>query len=170
MIFSAYRRDDFADPDSFVLQLAMVLEAYPDAIVGDVCSPRTGVQRHAKFPPSIAEVVTACEGESERRAKIAKYAALPRAALLPRPDSKEPGRRANLFAPANHPRYQAFCDRARNNADPADYRFDTARGGIWVSLVWDDEFSQQAARGPRRFTMQDLRDLDERVKLSEAAE
>ena len=57
MVLSAYRRDDFADPDSFRLQLGMVLERYPDPIIEDGTSPLTGIQRYCKFPPSIAEVV-----------------------------------------------------------------------------------------------------------------
>src|SRR6476620_2340655 len=32
-ILGSYRRDDFADPDVFLVQLAMVLERYPDKVI-----------------------------------------------------------------------------------------------------------------------------------------
>lgn len=61
MLFSAYRKDDYADPDGFLVQLGSVLETYPEWVVKQVTDPRTGIQRTAKFPPSIAEVTSACE-------------------------------------------------------------------------------------------------------------
>lgn len=61
MIFSAYRKDDFADPVGFVAQLGAVLEKYPEWVVRYVTEPTTGIQRRQTFPPSIAEVVKACE-------------------------------------------------------------------------------------------------------------
>ena len=66
MIFSAYRRDDFADPDGFVLQVGMVLERYSDAVINQVTSPLTGIQRrHKGRPPDIASIVEACDDEQE---------------------------------------------------------------------------------------------------------
>jgi hypothetical protein len=69
MLLSAYRRDDYADPDSFVAQLGIVLAEYPDEIVDYVTDPRTGIQRRQKFPPNLQEVGEACE---ERRRYLAK--------------------------------------------------------------------------------------------------
>jgi hypothetical protein len=66
MIFSAYRRDDFADPDTFVLQLGMVLERYPDEVIAALSSPLTGIQRRCKRPPSIADIVEGCEAILDR--------------------------------------------------------------------------------------------------------
>lgn len=67
MVFGAYRRDDFADPDSFLVQLGMVLERYSDKIIEEVTDPRTGIQRHCTFPPSIAEFSQFCEDIERRR-------------------------------------------------------------------------------------------------------
>ncbi len=67
MIFSAYRRDDFADPDTFVLQLGIVLERYPDDVIGELSHPLSGIQRRLKKPPSIADIVEACEDIMEAR-------------------------------------------------------------------------------------------------------
>ena len=47
-------------------QLGTVLQGYSDAVIAHVTSPQTGLQRTCKFPPSIAEVVTACEEEATR--------------------------------------------------------------------------------------------------------
>jgi hypothetical protein len=44
--------------------LGMVLEQYPSDIVEFVTDPRTGVQRSKTFPPSIAEIVSACEAQA----------------------------------------------------------------------------------------------------------
>ena len=66
MVLGSYRKDDFADPESFRVQLGMVLERYPDDIIRDVTNPITGIQRTCKFPPSIAEVVEFCD-ETKRR-------------------------------------------------------------------------------------------------------
>jgi hypothetical protein len=67
MVLSSYRRDDFANPDGYAVQLAMVLERYPDEIVREATSPITGIQRTCKFPPSLAEFVQFCD-ELRRRA------------------------------------------------------------------------------------------------------
>jgi hypothetical protein len=66
MVLSSYRRDDFAEPDGYAVQLAMVLERYPDETVREATSPITGIQRTCKFPPSIAELVEFCD-ELRRR-------------------------------------------------------------------------------------------------------
>lgn len=66
-IFSAYPRDDYADPDAFVLQLGMVLERYPDEVISEISHPLTGVQRRCKKPPTIAHIVEAAEGVIDRQ-------------------------------------------------------------------------------------------------------
>ena len=69
-ILGSYRRDDFADPDIFLVQLGMVLERYDDAVIRAVTSPVTGIQRTCKFPPSIAEFVEFVD-EHVRRSTVA---------------------------------------------------------------------------------------------------
>lgn len=71
LVFGSYRKDDFADPDSFRVQLGMVLERYSDDIIRSVTSPITGIQRKCKFPPSIAEVVEFAD-ECKRQSTYAK--------------------------------------------------------------------------------------------------
>src|SRR4051794_33538079 len=82
MLFSAYRRDDFADPDGFVAQLGVILCDFQEEVVTYVTSPRTGLQRRLKWPPTISEVIEACEDHVEHleRSRKPPRIALP---LLP---------------------------------------------------------------------------------------
>ena len=73
MLLSAYRKDEWADPESFVAQLGIVLGGYSDDVVNYVTDPRTGIQRSSKWPPSIAEVVDACEQRKSALDKQAEY-------------------------------------------------------------------------------------------------
>lgn len=69
VLFSAYRTDQYADPDGFMASLGLVFSQYPDDVVEYVTDPRTGVQRGKIFPPTIAEIVTALD---ERMANLAR--------------------------------------------------------------------------------------------------
>jgi hypothetical protein len=73
MLFGAYRADQYADPDGFMVLLGMVLEQYSGEIVVYVTDPRTGVQRGSVFPPSIAEVVSACDARNAELQRIERY-------------------------------------------------------------------------------------------------
>src|SRR5215468_2602668 len=79
-IFSAYRLDQFADPDGFMAQLGVILEQYADEVVLHVSSPLTGIQRESDFPPSIAKIVAACDAYADRveRRKKPQRKAMPR--------------------------------------------------------------------------------------------
>jgi hypothetical protein len=83
VLFSAYRRDDYADPLGFVAQLGAVLSEYPPEVVLYVTDPLTGVQRRQKWPPSMAEVIEACDEHVAYLAKIAQGEALRRAQPVP---------------------------------------------------------------------------------------
>jgi hypothetical protein len=63
-----YRRDDAADPEAYAAALIAVLAEYPIEVVEHVTDPRTGLPRTAKFLPSVAEVVAACEERMAQRA------------------------------------------------------------------------------------------------------
>lgn len=86
LIFSAYRKDDYSDPEGFVMQLGMNLERFPREIVEYITDPVTGIQTRSKWPPQLAEVVEACLAEEAHRKKLEKYSNLPPAAeRLPKP-------------------------------------------------------------------------------------
>jgi hypothetical protein len=78
-IFSAYRKDSFADPEGFRVQIGAVLETFPMEVVEHVTDPRnsSSIQRICKFPPSIAEVGDACEAELRWRQRVEAARALP---------------------------------------------------------------------------------------------
>lgn len=61
IIFSAYRTDQYSDPEGYMASLGAVLEQYPNDVIVYVTDPRTGIQRKAKWPPTISEIVEACD-------------------------------------------------------------------------------------------------------------
>jgi hypothetical protein len=163
-VFGSYRRDDFADPDSFLLQLGMVLERYSDDIIREVTSPVTGVQRRSKFPPAIAEMVEACDDAQERANRFRSYAQLGRTTFRRgmRPIDSSPGAWAQLFVPTTSERYAEMVERAAS-ANPREWRYDNAKGGIWVTSLWWDE-----APSARRVTVADLERLYQRQSVDQA--
>lgn len=72
-VFGSYRKDDFADPDGYAVQLGMVLERYDDKVIEAVTSPVTGIQRTCKFPPSIAEFIEFIDEHIRRASFAATY-------------------------------------------------------------------------------------------------
>jgi hypothetical protein len=75
-----------------MISLGMVLEQYPNHVVIYVTDPRTGVQRHLKWPPTISEVVEACDNrvaELDRNKRYANWGSS-EAALLGPPREQRP--------------------------------------------------------------------------------
>jgi hypothetical protein len=147
MVFGAYRKDDFADAENFLLQLGMVLERYADAVIERVSDPRNpdSLQRRCKFPPSIAEIGELADGEASRQAHAAHYRTLPafekrEPRVVPEP--------ANVLVPVTSPHYFDLLERARN--EPGS-RFDST--GLWVPFAWVERSPGSAFR---RFTKADL--------------
>jgi hypothetical protein len=72
-IFSAYRADSYGSDEhaeGYKANLKAVLGQYPDDVIAHISDPRTGVQRACKWPPTIAEIVTACEVQMQHMAKL----------------------------------------------------------------------------------------------------
>lgn len=137
LLFSAYRRDDFADPEGFVAQLGTILSEFPDEVVVHVTSPLTGLQRRSKWPPSISEVVEACEAHHDHLKRIRRpWTALLR--IAPSAPPHAPGCLANVFVPATHARYERLVEWTAN-ADARRFRFEEGRPGVWVAYdIWTD--------------------------------
>jgi len=140
-VFSAYRIDQFADPEGFKNSLGAVLEGYPDEVMIYVCDPRTGIQRTKTFPPSIAEIVSACDNhraflEKLRKQRPAFKERQPEPLLRDRPQ----GYLATIFVPEGHPRY-AHLEEWAKDAKPMWWKYGTAsdgRKGLWVSrFAWE---------------------------------
>jgi hypothetical protein len=70
ILFSAFRQDQYADPESYAVSVGMVLEQYPNDVIIYITDPRTGVQRHCKWPPTIAEIIEACDKRMQHAAKM----------------------------------------------------------------------------------------------------
>lgn len=73
MLYSAYRTDQYADPEGFMASLGLVFSQYPDDVIVYVTDPRTGVQRGKVFPPSIAEIVAACDARLADKERMRRY-------------------------------------------------------------------------------------------------
>lgn len=149
-VFSAYRADQYSDPDSFKVSLGAVLEQYPNEVITYVCDPRTGIQRRSKWPPTISEMVEACDDhraflEKQRAPKPAFQERKPEPLLRQRPQ----GYMAQVFVPEGHPRYPALCERAKD-ADPIWWKYgNSSEGvvGIWVSHnFWNNLPDVQGAK------------------------
>jgi len=48
------------------------LEQYPNDVIVWVTDPRTGVQRSCKWPPTIAEIVEACDQRMQDKARLTR--------------------------------------------------------------------------------------------------
>lgn len=157
-LFAAYRRDEFADPDGFVVQMGLVLQDYADEVIMAVTSPKTGIQRRLKWPPSIAEVVEACDAEAARLETMARYNAMPRPNFvrLSGPPRK-PGCRANVFVPEEAPQYQRVIGMIEK-ADPLDWRWDEkGRKGVWITLGMLEDTAPKVDRTWRAMTSEELK-------------
>jgi hypothetical protein len=72
-LFSAYRLDQYSDPEGFKVNIGLVLEQYPIDTIQFVTDPRTGVQRRCTFPPSVKEVVDACDQHRQSIARTEQF-------------------------------------------------------------------------------------------------
>lgn len=140
MLFSAYRKDDFSDPEGFVTQLGAILCDFPEDVVSYVTSPQTGIQRRSKWPPAISEILEACESHRDflKHVRTEKPVVRPRL-RLPEP-TKPPGYLANIFVPNTHHRYRIFTDWMAVG-DPKMWSYGNAsdgRAGIWINIsIWE---------------------------------
>ncbi|MDI3563540.1 hypothetical protein [Bradyrhizobium sp. Arg816] len=171
ILFSAYRADQYADPEGFMTSLGAVLEQFPAEVIVYVTDPRTGIQRRSKWPPTISEVVEACEDHQDyltrmRKPQRPKLPALSAPSFAERPA----GALANTFIPHSNERYARLVEWSKT-AEPIFWRFGKStdgRDGIWVPWnIWDSGTPQGPAPAARpvSFELSDaalktMRDLD----------
>jgi hypothetical protein len=119
---------------------------YPAEIVRLAGDPRTGIVE--AFPmglPNIGQIKQFLDDKLAHREKLQRLAELPKfepQRRLPRPPAP-PGAFANVFVPIGTPMYARFVERAKT-ADCREYRYEKGRDGIFVSLAWFDQPSQEA--------------------------
>ena len=145
-LFASYRIDQFADPEGFKTSLGAVLEQYPNEVITYVCDPRTGIQRRSKFPPTISEMVEACDDHREFLAKQRAHRPAfkerqPEPLLRDRPQ----GYLATIFVPEGHTRYASLVEWTKE-AKPMWWKYGNAsdgRQGLWVSrFAWEGTLEQ----------------------------
>lgn len=68
-MFGCYRRDEAADPETYVGAVVMVLSRYEADVIAYVTDPFTGLPGRIPFLPNLYEVKLACE---ERAAELAR--------------------------------------------------------------------------------------------------
>jgi hypothetical protein len=73
MLFTAYPSNDYEDPKGALATYIEVLSGYSDVIVAHVTSNKTGIQRRIKFPPRIAELVSACDEAAAFLERLKRY-------------------------------------------------------------------------------------------------
>jgi len=124
-----------------MVSLGAVLEQFPDEVVTYVTDPRTGIQRRSKWPPTLSEVIEACEQHQDHLAKTRQQRPAfkerqPEPLLRDRPQ----GYLAAIFVPEGHPRYEKLQEWARD-AKPMWWKYGNAsdgRRGLWVSrFAWE---------------------------------
>lgn len=122
--------------------LGAIFEGFPDEVIVYVSDPRTGIQRRAKFPPTISEVVEACESHRDHLARLRqpRRETIPR---LPSPRLKDApdGHLAQVLVQEGHPRYSSLVAWAET-ADRVFWKYDRSSDG-WTGIrvpynIWAD--------------------------------
>lgn len=130
--------------------LGAVLEEFPDAVIMYVTDPRTGIQRRSKWPPTISEVLEACEQHQEF---LVKQRA-PRRVVVERPPvpalrDMPAGHLGKVFVPEGHHRYAGLVMWAEQ-AEPVYWKYGKSsdgRSGIFIPWgIWEKTpMSEKAA-------------------------
>jgi hypothetical protein len=126
-----------------MVSLGAVLEQFPDEVITYITDPRTGIQRRLKWPPTINEIVEACEEHRDYLVRIRTQRPVI-AERLPAPSLAErpPGSKATIFVPEGHSRYAKLVKWAET-AEPLWWKYGKSsdgRHGIWVSWsAWNGE-------------------------------
>lgn len=155
ILLSSYRRDDYADPDGFVVQVAALFGRQSRNVIVEVTNPlntRSIQRKHPTFPPNIGEVAEAIEAEANEQANIARLLAMPkpifRRDYVPPPD--HPGSRCNVLVRKDSPQYAKTLAVVESGAlDVRDWKHDNQGRGIWLGLnIWDNLVAGRTRLGP----------------------
>jgi len=157
-VFGSYRKDDFADADTFIANALKLMERYPDSAIEEVCDPRSGIVTECKFPPTIAELKQACDYHAERQARIAELACSTFKPREPRPPLP-PGGAANLLVRRSHPDYDKYIAWSQApERDDREWKWDEDERGIWVGLNAQADIRKHATADTwKRYTDDELR-------------
>lgn len=153
-MFGCYRRDEAADPDTFVAAVTMVLSRYPAAVVDAVTDPFAGLpsrktERGYSGLPDIADVKEGCENESARLVRMAAYAKLTVQKRLPAPPRPP---QATIFTAKGFPHFDKLFKRHEAGEQPSycETRIcvdKVERFGVWTPFSWLEEPAKGAPAG-----------------------
>lgn len=124
-----------------MLSVGTVLEQFPDDVIRYVTHPATGIQRRLKWPPTINEIVEACEEQLAYLERLKRPKRLP-AEVIPPPRlrDRQAGSLATVFVPEGHTRYRSMVEWTET-AEPVWWKFEQAsdgRKGVWIPLnIWE---------------------------------
>lgn len=76
IVMQAYRTPDLTNPAAFVDMAVGALEDMPSIVLAELASPKIGIVRESKFPPTIAEMVQWCEERLKKHRLIAETGSL----------------------------------------------------------------------------------------------
>lgn len=121
-----------------MVSLGAVLEGFPDEVIVYVTDPRTGIQRRMKWPPTISEVIEACEQYQDHLKRMRTTKPARRLSL---PGTGSSGQCVKIFVPEGHKRYAGLVKWAEGQ-DPKWWHFGKSsdgRNGIWVPFAqWEE--------------------------------
>lgn len=128
--------------------LGIILEDFPDEVIIYVTDPHTGIQRRAKWPPTISEVLEACEAHQEYLVRLRAPRPIPALRLPPQLLADRPqGSLAQVFYPEGHEGYARLVEWTET-AQSIWWIYGKSsdgRSGLWVSHGAMDE--ARASRG-----------------------
>ncbi len=162
-MFGCYRRDEAADPDTFVAAVTMILSRYPADVVEAITDPFAGLpsrknERGYSGLPDVADVKEACEAEAARQVRMAAYAKITIQKRLPGPPRPP---EATIFTPKGFPRWDKLMRRFEAGDQPCHFETricidNVERYGIWTPYSWIVEATPRAALF-KQFTDAELR-------------
>lgn len=164
-MFGCFRRDEAADPDTFVAAVTMILAHYSPRVVEAVTDPFSGLptrknERGYSGLPDVADVKEACEAEAARVQRLATYAKLGttqrRLPAPPRPQE------ATIFTAQGFPHYEKLKRRYEAGERPAHFANHVCvdkveRYGIWTPFNWIEEAGPKTAKKLGQYTDAELR-------------
>lgn len=124
IVLGAYRNTEVSSPKVYIKTTAAVMTCFTQEIVQEAFDPRTGLQTHQKWLPTVSEIREACEKVAGERANRARRALLNQHhVLIDTPQGLKPeAEAARLLTGPNAPRARTAEERARI-ADEALRRF-----------------------------------------------
>ncbi len=84
LLAGCYRRNDAADPETYLMALSAILAEYPTDIVYRVTDPRSGLPSRSTWLPTVKEVRDACDDLAARQRRFEEAAHRERAQLAAR--------------------------------------------------------------------------------------